>query len=211
MQYHLFLYHLFLNVSSKGSIPARGIFIQKALADKILHPPDRIKNVHWHILAPSAVACDILHLRASALPPEGFCNIGNKVYRVGQRATCPLSPHQTVREVLPHTAFRHSSFYSITSCIFHGHAALYVMGWSAQISSALSQITDSLFYFFPDILLISEGQYVYAVYSTVEAKTAAEFPSDQSCIHPRRPHLTMTPLPLAASFPLPGGSGTFTL
>ena len=26
-----------------------------------------------------------------------------------------------------------------------------------------------------------------------------------------RPHLTMTPLPLAAPFPLPGGSGTFTL
>ena len=25
-----------------------------------------------------------------------------------------------------------------------------------------------------------------------------------------RPHLTMTPLPLAAPFPLPGGSGTFT-
>ena len=24
------------------------------------------KNVPWHILAPSAVACDILHLRASA-------------------------------------------------------------------------------------------------------------------------------------------------
>ena len=29
------------------------------------------------------------------------------------------APHQTVHEVLPHTAFQHSSFYSITSCSSH--------------------------------------------------------------------------------------------
>ena len=30
------------------------------------------KNVPWHILAPSAVACDIFLLRASAHPAERF-------------------------------------------------------------------------------------------------------------------------------------------
>ena len=34
------------------------------------------KNVPWHILAPSAVACDIFLLRASAHPAERFCVIG---------------------------------------------------------------------------------------------------------------------------------------
>ena len=37
------------------------------------------KNVPRHILAPSAVACDILHLRASAHPAGGFCRIGDGV------------------------------------------------------------------------------------------------------------------------------------
>ncbi len=41
--------------------------------------PVKIKNVPWHILAPSAVACDIIPLRAGAPPPEGFCDIGNEV------------------------------------------------------------------------------------------------------------------------------------
>ena len=34
------------------------------------------KNVPWHILAPSAVACDMFLLRASAHPAERFCVIG---------------------------------------------------------------------------------------------------------------------------------------
>ena len=34
------------------------------------------KNVPWHILAPSAVACDIFLLRASAHPAERFYVIG---------------------------------------------------------------------------------------------------------------------------------------
>jgi hypothetical protein len=38
-----------------------------------------IKNVPKHILAPSAVACDIIPLRVSARPPEGFYDMGNKV------------------------------------------------------------------------------------------------------------------------------------
>ena len=37
------------------------------------------KNVPRHILAPSAVACDILHLRASAHLAGGFCRIGDEV------------------------------------------------------------------------------------------------------------------------------------
>ena len=40
----------------------------------------------WHILAPSAVACDKLPLRASAHPPEGFYDIGNEVsYIISKR------------------------------------------------------------------------------------------------------------------------------
>ncbi|EEG74144.1 hypothetical protein CLOHYLEM_06151 [[Clostridium] hylemonae DSM 15053] len=40
----------------------------------------------WHILAPGAVACDILHLRARAPPPEGFYNIRNEVsYAIKKR------------------------------------------------------------------------------------------------------------------------------
>ena len=35
------------------------------------------KNVPWHILAPSAVACDIILLRASAHPAERFYFIGH--------------------------------------------------------------------------------------------------------------------------------------
>ena len=34
------------------------------------------KNVPWHILAPSAVACDMFLLRASAHPAERFFVIG---------------------------------------------------------------------------------------------------------------------------------------
>ena len=34
------------------------------------------KNVPWHILAPSAVACDMFLLRASAHPAERFYVIG---------------------------------------------------------------------------------------------------------------------------------------
>ena len=34
------------------------------------------KNVPWHILAPSAVACDMFLLRASAHPAERFYLIG---------------------------------------------------------------------------------------------------------------------------------------
>ena len=37
------------------------------------------KNVPRHILAPSAVACDILHLRASAHSAGGFYRIGDEV------------------------------------------------------------------------------------------------------------------------------------
>ncbi|EEG73965.1 hypothetical protein CLOHYLEM_05970 [[Clostridium] hylemonae DSM 15053] len=50
---------------------------------------NKIKNVPWHILAPSAVACDILHLRASAPPPEGFYNIGNEVSYVIKKQAAP--------------------------------------------------------------------------------------------------------------------------
>ena len=39
----------------------------------------RIKNVPWHILAPSAAACGILLLRANAHPRRAFCDIGNDV------------------------------------------------------------------------------------------------------------------------------------
>ena len=35
--------------------------------------------MHWRILAPSAAACGILHLRASAHPRGTFCDIGNEV------------------------------------------------------------------------------------------------------------------------------------
>ena len=33
---------------------------------------DRTKNVPWHILAPAAVACDIIIVRRSAHPAGGF-------------------------------------------------------------------------------------------------------------------------------------------
>ena len=53
------------------------------------------------------------HIRLAKNGPMGYGKVGSfEGFR-------PLSPHQTVHEVLPHTAFRHSSFYSITSCSSH--------------------------------------------------------------------------------------------
>ena len=45
---------------------------------------DRMKkNVPWHILAPSAVACDMFLLRASAHPRGAFfCFIGRISYEI---------------------------------------------------------------------------------------------------------------------------------
>ena len=53
--------------------------------------------------------------------------------RVGKRCN-PLPPHQTVREVFPHTAFRHSSFYSITSYSSHS--------FKTQLISGTTHVSD---------------------------------------------------------------------
>ena len=37
------------------------------------------QNVHWHILAPPAVACNIIVVRRSAHPAGGFYMMGNAI------------------------------------------------------------------------------------------------------------------------------------